>query len=226
LCFVAGVSGSRRPKAVILNVITELNLSTNPFRNRTTPYLLSALVLLIASIGILYCLSVLRNNNAAIEAATTEVEQMKAEVARLKGEGDKVQQQLSPEQRELLIASHKLVANKTFGWSRLFADLESVIPGSVSASRIAVENIYRDGDRVKAELEFGVISRDYQAVMAMIGTMNNSGIFQAELRGQNLQTNQRQAYSEYMLHLIYTPAYGYSTSSSTEIAQTGEGGAQ
>jgi len=206
-------------------VITELNLSSHPFRNRTTPYILSALVLFISFIGILYCLAVLRNNNATIEAAHNEVEAMKAEVARLKGEGDKVQQQLSPEQRELLIASHKLVDNKSFGWSRLFADLESVIPGNVSASRIAVENIYRDGDRIKAELEFGVLSRDYQAVMAMIGTMNNSGIFQAELRGQNLQTNQRQAYSEFTLHLIYTPAYGYSPSS-TEIAQTGEGGAQ
>lgn len=150
---------------------------------------------------------------------------MQAEVARLKGEGDKVQQQLTPEQRELLVEAHKLVANKTFGWSRLFADLEAVIPGSVSASRIAVENIYRDGDRVKADLEFGVISRNYQAVMAMIGTMNNSGVFQAELRGQNLQTNQRTAYSEYTLHLVYTPTYSY-TSSSTEVAQTGEGGGQ
>lgn len=151
---------------------------------------------------------------------------MRDEVARLKGEGDKVQQQLSPEQRELLVASHKLVANKSFGWSRLFADLESVIPGSVSASRIAVENIYRDGDRIKAELDFGVISRDYQAVMAMIGTMNNSGLFRAELRGQNLQSNQRLSYSEYTLHLIYTPAYGYATTPSTEVAQTKDGGGQ
>ena len=206
-------------------MITELNLSSHPFRNRTTPYLLSALVLFVSFIGILYCLAVLRNNNAAIEAAHNEVEQMQAEVARLKGEGDKVQQQLTPEQRELLVESHKLVANKTFCWSRLFADLEAVIPGSVSASRISVENIYRDGDRVKADLEFGVISRNYQAVMAMIGTMNNSGVFQAELRGQNLQTNQRSPYSEYTLHLVYTPTYSY-TSSTTEVAQTGEGGGQ
>jgi len=207
-------------------VITDLNLSTNPFRNRTTPYLLSALVLLVAFAGGLYCLSTLRANATQNEIAAKEVSEMRAEVARLKGEGDKVQQQLSPEQRELLIASHKLVANKSFGWSRLFADLENVIPGSVSASRISVENIYRDGDRIKAELDFGVISRDYQAVMAMIGTMNSSGVFQAELRGQNLQTNQRTAYTEYTLHLIYTPAYGHAASQTTEIAQTGEGGGQ
>jgi Tfp pilus assembly protein PilN len=207
-------------------VITELNLSTNPFRNRTTPYLLSGLVLAISFIGVLYCLSVLRNNNLQMESAHNTVAQMQTELAQLKGEADKVQQQLTPSNANFLVASHKLVANKNFGWSRLFADLEAVIPGSVSVSRIAVQNIYRDGDHVKADLEFGVLSRDYQAVMAMIGTMNNSGIFQAELRGQNLQTNQRTSYSEYTLHLIYTPAYGYTTTDSTEVATNGEGGAQ
>jgi Tfp pilus assembly protein PilN len=211
--------------ASIFNVITDLNLSTHPFRNRTTPYLLAALVLTVSFAASLILLFKFRDNNQRIEAAEAEISQMKQEVAGLKNEGDKVQQQLSPEQRELLIASHKLVANKSFGWSRLFADLEAVIPGSVSASRISVENIYRDGDRVKAELEFGVLSRDYQAVMNMIGTMNASGIFQAELRGQNLQTNQHSAYSEFTLHLIYTPAYGYAAPP-TEVAQASEGAAQ
>jgi Tfp pilus assembly protein PilN len=125
-----------------------------------------------------------------------------------------------------LNASHKLVANKTFGWSRLFADLESVLPGSVSASRIAVENIYQDGDRIKAELELGAISRDYQSVMVMIENMNNSGLFQAELRGQDLQKNERITYTEYTFRLIYTPGYGYSTSPSTDIAQNEQGGRQ
>ncbi len=149
---------------------------------------------------------------------------MDDEARRLKGEGEKVQQNLSPEQRELLVASHKLVANKTFGWSRLFADLEAVLPGSVSASRIAVENIYRDGDRVKADLEFGVLSRDYQSVVEMIDAMNNSGRFQAELRGQDLQQNERVTYTEYTLRLIYTPAYGNSAASANELAQLPAGG--
>lgn len=151
---------------------------------------------------------------------------MEAEIARLNGEGEKVQQQLMPEQRALLIAAHKLVANKNFGWSRLFADLESVLPGSVSASRISVENVYRDADRVKAELEFGVLSRDYPSVMAMMENMNNSGLFQAELRSQDLQKNERVTYTEYTLRLIYTPASGFSTSTPTDVAQTMTGGAQ
>lgn len=205
-------------------MITKLNLSTHPFRNRTTPYLLALGLLALGAIGGIFALSQLYSYSKDNELARKQVEQMEAEVARLKNEGAKVQQSLSPEQRELLIASHKLVANKSFGWSRLFADLESVLPGSVSASRIAVENVYRDGDRVKAELEFGVVSRDYQAVMGMIGTMNNSGLFQAELRGQDRQQSERQTFTEYTLHLVYTPAYGYSTSAQQEVAQNPAGG--
>lgn len=198
--------------ASIFNVITELNLSTHPFRNRTTPYLLSAIVLVVALLSTIFLLAKLRDNTQAAERAEREVAEMREEVAGLKAKGDAVQQQLSPEQREVLVAAHKLVDNKKFGWSRLFADLENVIPGTVSASRITVENIYRDGDRIKAELDFGCISRDYQAVMGMIGTMNASGVFQAELREQNLQTSQKQSYSEFTLHLIYTPAYGRAAS--------------
>ena len=193
-------------------MITELNLSTHPFRNRTTPYLLSAIVLVVALLSTIFLLAKLRDNTQAAERAEREVAEMREEVAGLKAKGDAVQQQLSPEQREVLVAAHKLVDNKKFGWSRLFADLENVIPGTVSASRITVENIYRDGDRIKAELDFGCISRDYQAVMGMIGTMNASGVFQAELREQNLQTSQKQSYSEFTLHLIYTPAYGRAAS--------------
>lgn len=208
-------------------MITKLNLSSKPFRNRTTPYLLSVLLLALAVSGAAMSFAQLSENAEVSRITEGQVKEMEAEVARLKAEGTKVQQQLTPDQRDLLVASHKLVANKSFGWSRLFADLESVLPGSVSASRIAVENVYKDGDRVKAELDFGVLSRDYAAVMSMIESMNNSGLFQAELRGQDLQKNERMTYTEYTLKLIYTPAYGQSTAApSADIAQTGQGGSQ
>jgi hypothetical protein len=89
-----------------------------------------------------------------------------------------------------------------------------------------VENIYQDADRLKAELELVVISKDYPAVMAMIENMNNSGLFLAELRGQDLQKNERITFTEYTFRLIYTPGYGYSTAPATDIAQLQTGGGQ
>jgi len=207
-------------------VIAKLNLASRPFRNRTTPYLLSLVLLALAVSGGILCFSQMNKVGTQNELAKNEIKQMEEEIEILEGRGKAVQQQLTPEQQSLLIASHQLVANKTFGWSRLFADLEAVIPGSVSASRIAVENVYKDGDRIKAELDFGVLSRDYQAVMTMIANMNTSGLFQAELRGQDRQQTDRQIYSEYTLRLIYTPGYGYAPVSSNEIAQSSVGGRQ
>jgi Tfp pilus assembly protein PilN len=154
------------------------------------------------------------------------VQERQAEITRLKGEGEKVQQLLTPEQKALLTASHKLVANKAFGWSRLFADLEGVLPGSVSASRIIVNNVYQDGERIKADLEFAVLSKDYPAVMTMIENMNNSGLFQASLKSQDLQKNERMTFTEYTFRLIYTPTYSYLAAPSTDLAQNNAGGAQ
>ncbi len=207
-------------------MITKLNLATNPFRNRVLPYLISALLLVISAVGGVYCLAHLNDNNKQNELLAKAIQERQTEIQRLKGEGEKVQQLLTPEQKAMLSASHKLVANKTFGWSRLFSDLESVLPGSVSSSRISVDNIYQDGDRVKAELELGVISRDYPAVMSMIENMNNSGLFQAELRGQDLQKNERISFSEYTFHVIYTPTNSYVAAPAADIAQNQQGGGQ
>ncbi len=206
-------------------VITDLNLSTKPFRSRAFPYLLSALMLFAAIVGLVVSLAYLKQNSDNNKLLAEQNARTEAEIKQLKGEGEKVQQQLTPEQKAILTASHKLVANKTFGWSRLFADLEAVLPGGVSASRISVQNIYNEGDRPKAELEFSVLSRDYPAVMTMIDNMHNSGMFQAELRGQDLQKNERMTFTEYTLRLIYSPGYGYSSTAS-DVAQNLTGGVQ
>ncbi len=182
-------------------------------------------MLFAAIVGLVVSLAYLKQNSDNNKLLAEQNARTEAEIKQLKGEGEKVQQQLTPEQKAILTASHKLVANKTFGWSRLFADLEAVLPGGVSASRISVQNIYNEGDRPKAELEFSVLSRDYPAVMTMIDNMHNSGMFQAELRGQDLQKNERMTFTEYTLRLIYSPGYGYSSTAS-DVAQNLTGGVQ
>jgi len=202
-------------------VITKLNLSTHPFRNRTLPFLAAGMLLLIGAVIGVYCLARLNQNRHQNELLATGVKEREDEISRLHGEGEKVQQLLTPDQKNLLTAAHKLVANKQFGWSRLFADLEQVLPGSVSASKIRVENIYQDGDRLKADLELGVLARDYGSVMAMLQSMQNSGLFRAELRGQDLEKNDRGTYTEYTFRVIYTPTYGAATTTTGDVAQNG-----
>jgi Tfp pilus assembly protein PilN len=210
-------------------VINKLNLATHPFRNRTLPYLLALACCTLAMVGVIFGFQKLREIKAENEAVQSQVELIETQLADLKGKGDQIQQTLTPEQRTLLIAAHKLVAQKSFGWSRLFADLEDVLPGGVSVSRINVENVYQSGDRTQAELQLSVLSRDYQGVMNMIDTMNSRPIFQAELRGQDLQKKEYFTYTEYTLRLIYTQPLGYSTAPAptNDVASvTGQGGQQ
>jgi Tfp pilus assembly protein PilN len=180
---------------------------------------MASLLLVVGAFAGVYSLVSLNENKKENDLLAKAVAERESEIQRLKGEGEKVQQLLTPEQKTLLTAAHKLVANKKFGWSRLFADLEAVLPGSVSASRIAVENVYQDGDRIKAELELGVLSKDYGSVMRMIENMSNSGLFQAELRGQDLEQNERITYTEYTFRIIYTPYGSASAAPTTDLAQ-------
>lgn len=186
-------------------VITRLNLASKPFRNRTLPYLLAALLVTLAAIGAVMGLSSIRDLEQRTSLAKMQVTDLDAKLKDLNSKGELVQQQLTPEQRSLLVGAHKLVANKSFGWSRLFADLESVLPGGVSASRIGIENVYRDGTVVKAELEMSVLSRDYRSVLTMIDNMNNSGLFRAELRSQNLKETDRSSFTEFTMRVVYSP---------------------
>ena len=206
-------------------MITKLNLSSHPFRNRTLPYVLSLILVAFSVAGAIFAFATLRNINSENEIAKSQTQEMQLQLTELNKKGDLVQQQLTPDEQSLLIAAHKLVANKNFGWSRLFADLESVLPGSVSVSRIAVENVYKTADgRTQAELDFAVLSSDYQSVLTMIERMNGSGNFQADLRGQDLQKSEHFSYTEYTLHLVYRPP-GYAVSTPTsDVAQTQGGG--
>jgi Tfp pilus assembly protein PilN len=207
-------------------VITKLNLSSRPFRNRTLPYLLALVLVAFSVAGAVLCFADLRNTREQNDLVKRETAQLENDVRELDDKNKLVRQELSPDQSALLIGAHKLAANKAFGWSRLFADLERVLPGGVSASRVSVENVFRDGEKIKAELDFSVLSRDYQGVAALIDNMNNSGVFRAELRGQDLQKTERLTYTEYTLRLIYSTSGSLPASAPADLTAQRQGGTQ
>lgn len=182
------------------------------------PYLLAMLLLGCTLAGAVLTFTQWRELAAKNELAKQDITQLEEKTKELKDKGQLVQQSLSPDQKRLMIAGHKLVANKEFGWSRLLSDIEKVLPGSVSASRINVENIYKEDNQIKAELEFAVLSRNYQGVLEMIQRMNNSGVFRASLRGQDRQESETFTYQEYTLSLIYQQSAGVSLTPPTETA--------
>jgi Tfp pilus assembly protein PilN len=190
-------------------VIEKLNLSSNPFRNRTLPWLLSLFLFAVSGIFAIWSFTVWKSANDDKKLAGESTEQMQTELKDLEEKSLQVQQNLTEEQRQSLVASHKLVARKDFSWSNLFADLESLLPPSVSVSRINVLEVIKEPNgATKADLEFSVLSRETASVINMIDRMNSSGMFQAELRGQDLQKSEAITFTEYSIRLIYSPRSG------------------
>ncbi|REJ77424.1 MAG: hypothetical protein DWQ47_13665 [Acidobacteria bacterium] len=206
-------------------MLDKLNLSSDPFRNRTLPYLIAAAVLLFAFIGAIFGVTQYRADSVTNELVESDIDAMAKDLRALDEKEKEVRQSLTPAQEQLMVASHTLVAHKDFSWSRLLSDLETVLPGSVSASRINVENVYRENGQLRAELDFAVLAREYQGVLEMIRRMNESGIFRASLRGQDRQKSERFTYSEFTLKLTYFPRAGYAPAPPADVAvNTNEGG--
>lgn len=184
-----------------------LNLSSRPFRNRTLPWVLSALLSVVALFGAVFIFGEWRRENAKAALVKDGIAKIDPQIKAIKANNERIIAELTPEQKNILRSSHALVDRKRFAWSRLFADLENVLPRDVGVSRVSVNKLYRSGDKMVAELDFAVLSRDYQAVVTMLNEMNSSGIFNAELRGQDLQRD-KGTLSEYTMRLVYSPRSG------------------
>jgi Tfp pilus assembly protein PilN len=161
-------------------------------------------ILLISLFAFVFMFAHWSNVSTELKAINTSSKEIEEKLKAYDDKEKQVAQQLTPQQQQLLIATHKLVDRKQFSWSRLFSDLENVLPGGVSVSQINVNDVRRHDDRTEAEIDFSVLSRNYQNVMGMIDRMNSSGIFRAELRGQDLQKSDGGDYTEFKLYLIYT----------------------
>jgi Tfp pilus assembly protein PilN len=143
---------------------------------------------------------------------------------KLKERAALVQNSLTADQKQTLVAAHELVDRKRFSWSRLFADLEAALPGSVKVSRISVRDVAARNSQTIAELDLAVFAKNPSTITEMISQMERSGIFEASLRSQNLQKGRGEAGTEYELDVIYTPRAGVPTKPDTASVASAEAG--
>jgi Tfp pilus assembly protein PilN len=192
---------------------TKLNLASKPFSNRSLPWIVTAVILVVSLASLIFI--VRATSRAKAQAATVEadINSLKLQEFGLRQKAQAVKNSLTPEQLQTLSAAHTLVDRKHFSWSRLFADLESALPGTVRVKRIAVRDVTNTGDETLAELELTVVARTPATVTDMIAAMDRAGIFHAELRAQNLQRGRGESGAEYDLTVIYRPRAGTPTNS-------------
>jgi Tfp pilus assembly protein PilN len=146
--------------------------------------------------------------NAKANSIQLEINNLSQEERALRQRATEIKASLTSDQQQTLAAAHSLVGRKRFSWSRLFADLEGALPASVRLSRISVRDVAARGSQTVAELDLAVFAKSSSTVTEMISQMDHTGIFQADLRSQNLQKGRGEAGTEYELYVIYTPRAG------------------
>jgi Tfp pilus assembly protein PilN len=202
-------------------VNSDLNLASRPFSNRILPWALTAIILFISLVGLLLVVRLTTVANAQANATQLEINRLKQEEQGLLQAAKMVENSLTPEQKQALPAAHQLVDRKRFSWSRLLADLESALPPNVRVSRIAVRDVTTEGEQTVAELELAVFTKNPSTISDMITAWHKDGIFDPQLRVQNLQKGRGESGTEYELDVIYRSHFSYARESVAAVTRNG-----
>jgi Tfp pilus assembly protein PilN len=201
-------------------VNNSLNLASKPFSNRIVPWALTVIILFVSLIGLLIVVQLTTSTRKQADLVQGQITQLKQREQVLLDAAKQVQQQFTPEQQQALPAAHELVDRKSFSWSRLLADLEATLPPNVRVSRIGVRDVTRAGGQTVAQLDLAVFATDPSTISAMMTDWQQGGVFQAELRNQNLQKGRGEKGTEYELAVIYRARAGYSSENVAEVDAT------
>ncbi len=199
---------------------TKLNLASKPFNNRALPWAVTFGLILISFLCLIFIVRGTRQVEAQAYSIQNDINSLGQQAQTLRQQAEAVKNSLTPEQLQTLDAAHALVDRKHFSWSKLFADLESALPGSVRVKRIAVRGVSTRGEQTLAELELTVVAKAPATITAMIAEMDRAGIFHAELRSQNLQRGRGESGAEYDLSVVYRPRAG-SPADTSPLASAG-----
>lgn len=183
------------------------------------PWLLTVIILFLSVIGLFLVVRLTTQANTQAALVQANINSLRQQEDLLEKQAEEVKNSLTPEQQQTLKAAHALVDRKGFSWSKLFADLEASLPASVRVSRIAVRDLSVQGEQTVAQLDLAVFAKSPTVITDMIGAMDRSGIFHAELRSQNLQKGRGESGTEYELAVVYRPRAGFTPESVAAVQE-------
>jgi Tfp pilus assembly protein PilN len=201
---------------------TKLNLASKPFSNRSLPWVVTTLVIFVSLVCLVFIVRATGRANAQAAAVQKDINDLKQQELNLRKQADAIKSSLTAERLQTLAAAHTLVDRKHFSWSRLFADLESALPGTVRVKRIAVRGVTTQGDGTLADLELTVVAKNPATVTEMIAEMDRGGVFHAELRSTTLSRGRGETGAEYELAVIYRPRAGSATEAVASSSPTAD----
>ena len=186
----------------------KLNLASNPFRNRVLPWTVTAVITVVSVVALILIGRSSVVTNAQAQTTQRDVAELQKQADALNKRAEEIKTAMTPEQRRTLKSAHTLVDRKRFSWSRLFADLEGALPGTVRVARIVVKEVSAQDNRTVANLDLTVVSKNPATITQMIEDMERQGVFHAELKSQNLQRGKSDSGAEYEMNVYYEPRAG------------------
>jgi Tfp pilus assembly protein PilN len=184
-------------------LLARLNLASHPFRNRTLPWAITVVVACTSLVALVFIVAESRKTNAQAALVEADVAALRKQRTTLQDQAAQVRASVPPDHLRTLTAAHALVDRKRFSWSKLLADLESSLPGSVRVSRINVREVTRVGGQTRADLDLSVVGRTPLDVTQMISEMNRTGIFSAVPVSESPKTGRGESGFEWALRVGY-----------------------
>lgn len=201
-----------------------LNLASKPFSNRILPWALTAIVLFVSLIGLFLVVQLSTRARSEGDILQAEINGLKGQEKALMDAAEALKIAFSNEQQQALPAAHRLVDRKTFNWSRLLVDLEHSLPNSVRVSRISVGEVNTQAGQTIAQLDLAVFTKNPSTIAEMVSSMHKEGIFQVEVKSQNLNKGRGESGTEYELYVIYRAPQSFSVDRVAEIDEARRGG--
>lgn len=180
-----------------------INLASDPFR-RDRPFIVAAWVLgslLTLSLGVLIYIGAMTEDlakDARVEVvkADTQAQRLAAEQARLEGV---LRQPQNGEVIERSIFLNQLLLRKSISWTRIFSDLEKVIPGTVRI--ISVRPQVTPENQIYLEMVVGAQSSE--PVIEMLMRLESSPQFGATQVNNWLPPSQTEPLYRYRVSVNY-----------------------
>ena len=191
--------------------MSKLNLANKPFTNRALPWTVMSVLVVFSLVALIFIVRWTSEANGQANLVQNQITNLSQEEQLLRKRAEEVQNALTPEQSKALKSAHELVDRKRFSWTRLFGDLESVLPNGVRVTRIAVRHVAAHGGHTVADLELTVVATTPTTVTDMIAEMDRVGIFHAELATQSLQKGKGETGAEYELNVQYSPRASFAS---------------
>lgn len=194
-----------------------LNLASKPFSNRLLPWTVTTIILFVSLVGLVMVFQLTTSAREEAALLEAEINSLKKREHDLLDAAKTVKSSFTGDQQQALPAAHALVDRKAFSWSRLLADLETSLPNNVKVSRIAVREVSNQAGQTVAQLDMTVFTQNSATISEMISAMHREGIFQVEVRNQNLAKGRGESGSEFELFVVYRSRAAYSAESVAEV---------